>query len=240
MNAKMIIFVMALSLILSACAPPKGWEALSSGGGGDDGTGPAADPLASGSAQEGGPNAAIDNSGTVYPSGPASSESGFSAGSESGSGDDPLGDSPEDGVPMNWITYTDPKFGFSLNYPDLYTVLAEPQNLAEISPALVGRFRLLDSSLANSDVAELEPPKFSIEIYSNNGRLPLGSWMDANLPRGDKESIEINGTPCLKTTLQILLAPNQFIVCENNGNIYKFTPLGLHSEEILASFEFGQ
>lgn len=139
---------------------------------------------------------------------------------------------------MQWITYTDPKFGFSLEYPDIYTVLAEPQNLAEISPTLIGRFRLLESSLANSDVAELEPPVFSIEIYSNSERLSIESWIDENLPRGDKENTEIDGVACSKLTLQILLAPNQFTVCENNGNIYKFTPLGLNSEDILASFRF--
>ncbi|MEW5830369.1 MAG: hypothetical protein AB1846_15885 [Chloroflexota bacterium] len=236
MKTKFIVFVLILSIGLAACAPPGGWEALSSG---DNPNGPGSEPLLSGPAQEGDDGSAIDNSGTVYPPGPANSDPGESAGSESGSGDDTAG-LPEEEVPVNWIAYTDPNFGFSLQYPDIYTILSEPQNFSDIAPSMIGRWRLLDSSLANSDVADLEPPKFSIEIYANDEGFSLNEWMDANLPGGDKESVEIDGANCTKLTRQALLAPNQFIVCEYGGNMYKFTPLGLYSEEILASFNFGQ
>ena len=234
MKTKFIVFVLILSIGLAACAPPGGWEALSSGGNPND---PAGEPLVSGPAQEGDDGSAIDNSGTVYPAGPVSSDPGESSGNESG--DDTAGLSEEE-VPVNWITYIDPNFGFSLQYPDTYTTLAEPQNFAEIAPALIGRLRLLEPSLAKSDFAELEPPKFSIEIYANDPGLSLNDWMDANMPSGDKETAQIDNINCTKLTQQILLAPNQFIVCEYSGNIFKFTPLGLYSEEILASFKFSQ
>ncbi len=236
MKTKLIVCILILSIGLAACAPPKGWEALSSGG---NPGGPESEPLVSGSAQGSDDGSAIDNSGTVFPAGPVGSDPGESAGSESGFGDNTTG-LPEEKVPVNWIAYADPNFGFSLRYPDIYTTLTEPQNFADVAPDLIGRFRLLEPSLAKSDFAELEPPKFSIEIYANDAGLSLNDWLDANLPSGDKETVQIDGINCTKLTQQILLAPNQFIVCEYSGNIYKFTPLGLYSEDILASFKFSQ
>jgi len=236
MKIKLIVCVLILSIGLAACAPPKGWEALNSGGNPD---GPESEPLVSGPAQESDDSGAIDNSGNIYPPGPASSDPGESAGSESSSSDD-AADLPKEAVPVNWTAYTDPNFGFSLQYPDTYTILEEPPNFTEISPTMIGRLRMLEPSLANSDFAELEPPKFSIEIYANDEGLSLNAWVDANLPGGDKENFEIDGANCTKLTRQALLAPNQFIVCEYSGNMYKFTPLGLYSEEILASFKFSR
>ena len=140
---------------------------------------------------------------------------------------------------MEWLNYTDPVLGFSLTYPNLYTVLKEPASYAEIAPNLLGRFRLLEPSLAESAFAELEPPKFSLEVYSNAEKLSLTAWLDKNSRNGDSDSIQIDGIKCSKVTQKTLMAPNQFIYCIQGDKIYQFIPLGLYAEQILASFKFG-
>jgi hypothetical protein len=184
-----------------------------------------------GTAAPGG-DSAIDSSGNIVPSEPGSSDPGAAAGSQP----NPEGSD----VAMNWIDYVDANFGFSLTYPDIYTPLKEPQNLGEIVPNLVGRFRLLEPVIASSAFADREPPKFSIEIYSNAAALSLESWINANTDGGDVESVQVDGVACSQLTLRILLAPNQFIFCAKGDKIFKFTPLGPQSQEILASFKFSR
>lgn len=143
------------------------------------------------------------------------------------------------GTVMQWTTYTDATFGFSFSYPDIYTILAERENLATIAPELIGRCRLLEPVLANSEFAELEPPKFSVEIYANPAGQSVQGWIQKHAPGGDLERFSVDNKNCAQVTLHTLLAPNQFVFCDHGGKIYKFTPMGAKSQEILHSFKFG-
>lgn len=140
---------------------------------------------------------------------------------------------------MRWMTYKDPVFGFSLRYPETYTILKEPGTFADVAPTLLGRLRLLEPALARSAFAEMEPPKFSIEIHAKAAALSARGWIDANLAGGDEENVAVGGVACVRVTLPSLMAPNRWIVCEHGGVIYTFTPLGPGSQEILDSFTFG-
>ncbi len=211
MYLKFMIFITIFGLFLSACAQ----QASSDG-------------------------ATIDNSGTEYPGVPGNSTPGSAEGAAI-AGETNIPDAASE-IPANikWIEYKDPDLGFSLKYPDIYTILKEPLTFKDSVPNLIGRFRLLEPSLANSDFAEMEPPKFSIEIFSNSQAQPLSDWIKTNYSSGESINTEVDGLSCTKVTLKIQLAPNQFIVCNRNNMLYKFTPSGLLSKEILDSFKFGE
>jgi hypothetical protein len=188
------------------------------------------------------PDRSVDSSGNTVSGAPGSSDPGSTTGgqAEPNPGSAPDGP-PMPDAPLTWISYTDPAFGFSLTYPDLYTILKEKQPFSAIAPTLLGRFRLLETEIANSEFAEMDPPKFSLEIYANPGGLTLDKWIAANAPgSGDLQSVQVDGMACSQLTLRIEIAPNQFIFCSKGDKVFKFTPLGPHALEILASFKFNQ
>ena len=196
MNKKILVCTLVLGVLLSACAQQNP-QALNSGGG-DNGIG--LNPQGTNVAPGNNPNdsnGSIDNSGNVSPAGSANSTPGSEPGSKP-----PSGNTTGSGSTMHWIEYKDATFGYSLTYPNIYTPLKEPQDLTSIAKDLIGRFRLLEPSLAESAFADMEPPKFSIEIYSNTQGLSLSSWVNTSFPGGDMENVQVSGADCTKVTLK--------------------------------------
>lgn len=177
----------------------------------------------------------IDNNGDVASGGSAGGNEPGSAAGSNPTGDPAAGSATS---PIQWSDYQDTTLGFSLSIPSLYIPLKEPTSLADVNTNLLGRLRLLEPDLANSDFAEMEPPKFSVEVYSNVQALSLEDWLSTNTSDGDLESVQVDGVDCQKITLKIQLAPNQFIFCDHDNRVYKLIPLGPESEKILASFKF--
>jgi hypothetical protein len=174
----------------------------------------------------------VNPSGTIVPALPGDSNPGTIEGSQPG------GD--EMNKPVNWLTYLDTKFGFSISYPDAYILLPEAELPKDGAPGLVYRVRFLDGDLANSDTANLQPPDFSIALFENPSAISLNAWVDANAPKGSTEEIKLDDVSCLKVTMTTLMAPNQFYFCAWNKYIYQLTPLGEYADEMLKSFKFGR
>jgi hypothetical protein len=143
------------------------------------------------------------------------------------------------GAPMQWTTYTHPSQGFSLSFPSMYVNLREPEDLSTTAPDLIGRVRFLEQDLARTEFAELEPPKFSVEVYANPGGQPLHDWLRQHAPAGDVTDAAVDGRACLQLALRAQMAPNRFLFCAHQGRIYRFIPLGPYSREMLDSFRFG-
>jgi len=217
---------MVLILAIGAgCSGSPGIEQLSgSGSNSQQGTGGGTQQITGG---EGG---FIDSSGTVYPALPSNNAAGSAESSQPG------GNMVQ---PTDWITYTDQQLGFSIGYPKIYVILDEIEKLTNVSPDLVGRVRFMDADLAKGPTANLEIPAFSIEIYANQSVIPLDSWISSNTPSGSLEAIEVDGVQCTQVSLMTLQAPNQFVFCSRNNYVYKFTPAGQYSQEMLDSFKFG-
>jgi hypothetical protein len=247
----LLVLSFSLAFLVSGCAQQNPQALL---GGNDSGgvEGGSSDTVGSGAAMDssgtvvpgddGSIVGGIDSSGAVSAAGTQSSEPGTGDGSGydgslPGSGETG-GSETGSGSPVQWIEYTDPNLGYSLSYPTIYTILPETQALSDLSPIMVGRLRMLEPEIAKSEFADMEPPKFSIEIFSNEQALPLDGWLTTTGLDGDLEKFQVDGVECQKLTLKIQLAPNQFIICMHDDKIFKFTPMGLYSDEILKSFKF--
>lgn len=141
----------------------------------------------------------------------------------------------------NWKAYTDGKYGFSLSYPDIYTILPEVELLDTISPDLIDRLRFMDSQMAQSDTAQLELPKFSVEIYRNPSSQSIPEWLGKNMPvNGSLDDAMLGGISCKKLTTYALMAPNEFHFCVYQNNVYKIVAVGEYSGKMLESFTFGK
>jgi len=80
-------------------------------------------------------------------------------------------------------------------------------------------------------------------VYDNASRQPLDSWLAASgatrtLARAAREAVTVAGTPAIRLTDQALLAPNTFYYVARGRFVYRFTPLGGRSDEMLATVRF--
>jgi hypothetical protein len=142
--------------------------------------------------------------------------------------------------PAQWLTYRDERFGFSFQYPDSYVVLEEKEPLSQIHPNLVHRVRLLEKQLAESETASLQPPNFSVEVFSNPSGLSLRQWIESQAAlQGEQTDETIGGAQCVRVTLTTLMAPNEFHFCAHGGYVYRLIALSPYQDEMLASFRFG-
>jgi hypothetical protein len=142
---------------------------------------------------------------------------------------------------ITWLTYANTALGFSLNYPDSYAVLEGVSSLRKGGPRPIYRVFFQDKDLVSSQVADLEPPQFSIEIFELPPKIPYKDWLQQKgmIPlHSEVEVFPIADRSGLKVTLRQRIAPRQFVVVEKGGLIFRFTLLGLHSSAMLNSFRF--
>jgi hypothetical protein len=146
----------------------------------------------------------------------------------------------EDDSSAGWRMYTDKTYGFSIKYPRQYVVLPERDGQAEGGPARLHRVRFQDRKIASWQTANLEPPQFTIEVFEGGASASLRDWLQSLKwvrPTDTVESFEVEGAKegvRLRSMQQ--LAPNEFYYVATEKYVYRLTPLGEHSPQMLASF----
>ena len=151
---------------------------------------------------------------------------------------------PSRGTPAlgdtGWRVYQDETYAFLIRYPPNY-VIVQPK--ARTQPPPVAQVWFQDRGLSTSPTANLQPPQFAIEIYENPSRLNAEDWVNANsmLPPGanfETSQADVGGLQGIRLSSSLMIAPNEFIYVTRNQFIYKITPLGSFSAQMLASFKF--
>lgn len=142
----------------------------------------------------------------------------------------------EDQQDVTWLTYHDQAFSFSINYPNIYLTLPESTNSGDDDPANVHQVRFQDIQLATGDTADFEIPSFSIEVF-DLGDHSLEGFIALNEPDGLMEAYQENRLSGFRVSHKRLIAPNEFYFFSANGYVYKLTPLGIFSQEMLHSFQ---
>jgi hypothetical protein len=142
----------------------------------------------------------------------------------------------DESQPVNSLTYRDQDYSFSIGYPDTYTILPETDPLNNADPKLVHRVRFLDAQLAAGDTATYEPPNFNIGIYAL-GDQTLEDFINNDISGGEREAYTLGDLTGFRVHFKQLIAPNEFYYFSEHGYVYKLTPLGLYSQEMLHSFQ---
>lgn len=137
---------------------------------------------------------------------------------------------------VNWLTYQDPTYQFSIDYPDAYIILPEEDLPPGSDSGPLKKVRFLDRELAGGATADLEIPNFMIEVY-DLGSLSLENYLELNLERGEREAINIGSLSGYRVYLNQMIAPSEFYYFADHGHVYKLTPMGKYSQEMLESFQ---
>jgi len=141
---------------------------------------------------------------------------------------------------MDWPIYRDDTYGYEIRYPPNYIIQGGTQQ-KELLPLHQVEFQ--DRELAKSETAALQPPQFSIEVFDNSSRLPLEKWLKEHRVlegwmKFQVEPYSLSGALGVRLSSQLLLAPNEFIYLPHGPYVFKLTPLGEFSEQMLATFKF--
>jgi hypothetical protein len=129
------------------------------------------------------------------------------------------------GVPAGWQTYVDQTYGFSISYPSSYTIL--PDSTAPI-PGPVKRVRFQDKQIATSPLADREPERFLVEVFSWAQARGLEGWLRSagRLP-ADAEVADFSwpgAAEAVAVRQRIALMPNEFYYFSTSNWVYALTP----------------
>jgi hypothetical protein len=103
----------------------------------------------------------------------------------------------------------------------------------EADPAVIHRVRFQDTDLAT---AELEIPIFTVEVYELN-MLTLEAFLDLTATGAESQIYTLGDLSGFRVTFNQLSAPNEFYYFAGDEYVYKLTPLGMYSEEMLQRFQ---
>lgn len=137
---------------------------------------------------------------------------------------------------VDWLTYLDTVFKFSIDYPEFYVILPETEPLNHIDSSLVQRVRFQEVDLAEGDTAEYEIPKFTIEIFDLRSQ-SFDGFLASKVTGAELEAIRIGELDGYKVSFNLLRAPNTHYYLPGNGKVYRLTPLGIYDHEMLESFQ---
>jgi hypothetical protein len=138
----------------------------------------------------------------------------------------------------DWHVYHAEQYSLAFRYPPTYVPREDTPH-----PGQLLRISLLPPHAVGSPLEDLIPPAFAVDVYDNPVRRSIEQWLKERGIAQDKsrysiEEVTIGGIPGLRVTSQLMLAPNIFYYVAREGYVYRFTPLGLHGEQILESVRF--
>jgi hypothetical protein len=136
-----------------------------------------------------------------------------------------------------WRVYRNEQYSLELRYPPDYAIV-QPHN--QLQPSPLFRVWFKEANLVTSPIADREPPQFAVDVYDNASQQPLDAWLAGSgvtrsLTRPTQEAVQVGGVNGIRLTDQMMLAPNTFYYVARGSFVYRFTPLGGLSGEMLGT-----
>ena len=139
-----------------------------------------------------------------------------------------------------WQMFTDPTYGFAIEYPKGYVILKEDALPTSTQPPAVQRVRFQRKDIAAGQFADLEPPVLTIQVFPRPSGRSLRDWLDSFdlLPPGSEiAAVQLPGArEGVRVALRQQLAPNEFLYFATDQYVYGLIPFGPESAKMLTSF----
>jgi hypothetical protein len=152
-------------------------------------------------------------------------------------GQPPAPTPPSGNTPPGWLTYSNAGYGFAVAYPDALGIV--PESTPPPGGAFA-RVRFLEREMLAGQFADLEPPRFMVEVFPLGQATTLTEWARAagRLPQGAASTaVPLAGArEGLRIQMRQQLAPNEFYYFRTDQRVYVLTPFGQYSVEMLESF----
>jgi hypothetical protein len=145
------------------------------------------------------------------------------------------GPDQNENLTVDWLTYNDQTYSFSIDYPSIYIVLPEQGGPSSAYPGVVHKVQFQDVQLATGDTADFELPIFIVEVFELGGK-SLEALIAQIEPDGRLDAYQGNNLDGFRVSYKQLIAPNEFFFFSSPEYAYKLTPLGPFSPEMVQSF----
>ena len=139
---------------------------------------------------------------------------------------------------QSWPIYTNERFGYSFRYPPGFVVREDDADAAIKPTDVIHRVRVEDNPSEPPEAAVPQPAVFTLEVLRKEEGMPLGEWL-RSVSRSDGDRISearVAGTSGYLVELDRYIAPGRFYYIASGQRVYRLTPLGEASEDVLASF----
>ena|SRR5262245_44758257 len=140
-------------------------------------------------------------------------------------------------IPPGWRTYTDTTYRFTILYPDDFGILPEPSSLPS---GAIKRVRFQDKQILSGQFAELEPSRFTIEVFKPGPASSLTEWLRSRNrlpPDAVITTVSLNGArEGVRVQRRQQLAPNEFYYFATTDYVYALIPLAEYGTKMIASF----
>ena len=141
---------------------------------------------------------------------------------------------------VGWLMHSDSTYGFAVRYPNDDVILKESTLPIPAQPPAVLRLRFQQKNIAAGQFADLEPPRFTIQVFTRSSGHSLRNWLHSVglLPPGSEVStVRLAGaSEGLKVDILQQLAPNEFVYFATDKYVYRLIPFGPEGADMLASF----
>jgi hypothetical protein len=144
---------------------------------------------------------------------------------------------------VDWQTYTNKDFGYSIDYPQNYTPLPTP-DIERYIPSPLDEITFFRQAVITNQATSYTPPDFAIRVYAHEPETTLFEWLRAHQLLGAQdpapEPYSVSGSEGVKVCATAPIAPECIIYILEGEYIFALIPNGDYAETMLASFRFAQ
>lgn len=149
---------------------------------------------------------------------------------------------PESTLSHHGATYTDPTYGFSIDYPkDFVLQVQDVSKLPRFTPAPLASIFFMNPTMAAGGLAGIEPPDLEVRVYRAEAVDSLKSWLiSAHLAssEGITSAPPFRNTSSrgLRVCQSTMIAPGCSVYVLHGNRVYQLTAISLEGEAMVETF----
>jgi hypothetical protein len=137
--------------------------------------------------------------------------------------------------------YSDSTYHFQITYPSDFVFNNQSEDkLTGLSPMPITAFRIINPTLAESDLGDLEAADLEIRVFELGDEPTLESWLDSAglLSGNDVKPFQTENLEGSEVCSGLMIGPGCSFFVTNGGYVFQMTPASLEGESIAKTLVF--